>query len=303
MEVVSLFLLLLLPPTDTTGDIAESIQASLRSQLGNVAMAIAPDPLVTPAMWQGPKAPMHAHFVARVAWTAKDKARVELLATKTATTPIASRELTFALQDRKIERGRAIGLVLAELLRESPASAFADAVAPASAPEAVVRQLPRMTFGAIFETERVVSGQWAKGPELINSFVLDQGLQLQVRGMALFAAHQYSDLGFGLGLRWDFLRGDRGRHALGVGLGGDVFRESVVAGDSDHGATSKWNGALVTSLTGRVAIWHWLRLFGEVDLRAVFSGLTFTTGDDSSRHTYSFSQWRPGFAAGMEVAM
>jgi hypothetical protein len=303
MEAVSLFLLLLLPPTDTTGDIAESIQASLRSQLGNVAMAIAPDTLVTPAMWQGPKAPMHAHFVARVVWTAKDKARVELLATKTAMTPSASRELTFASQDRKIERGRAIGLVLAELLRESPASAFADGVALAAAPEIVPHQPPRMSFGGIFETERVMSGQWAVGPELINSFALYQGLQLQVRGMALFAARQYSDLGFGLSLRWDFLRGDRGRRSIGIGLGGDVFRESVAAGDSDHGATSKWNGALVTSLTGRVAIWSWLRLIGEVDLRAVSGGLTFMTGDDANRHTYSFSQWRPGFAAGIEVTM
>jgi hypothetical protein len=303
MEVVSLFLLLLLPPTDTTGDIAESIQASLHSQLGNVAMAIAPDTLVTPAMWQGPKSPMHARFVARVAWTAKDKARVELLATKTATTTSASRELTFASQDRKIERGRAIGLVLAELLRESPASAFADAAVPTAAPEVVAHRPPRMAFSGMFETERAMSGQWAMGPELMNSFEIDQGLHLQARGMALFAAHQYSALGFGLGLRWDFLRGDHGRHALGVGLGGDVFRESVVAGDSDHGAASKWNGALVTSLIGRVAIWRWLRLVGEVDLRAVFGGLTFTTGDDSKRHTYGFSQWRPGFATGIEVAM
>jgi hypothetical protein len=141
------------------------------------------------------------------------------------------------------------------------------------------------------------------GPELTNSLALGQGLQLLVRGMALFADRQYSDLGFGLGLRLDFLRGDRDRHALGVGLGGDFLRESVVAGESDSGPTSNWNGALVASLTGRVTVWRWLRLVGEVDLRAVFGSLTFTTGDDSNRHTYSFSHWRPGIIAGIEFAM
>src|SRR5512138_2120442 len=133
MPAATLFLLLLLPPADTTGDLAAGLQTSLREQLGDVAMAIVPDTLVTPAMWQGPGAAMRARFVARVAWLDQDRVRIELLATQAHATPVSARDLAFAPQDSKPERGRAVGLALAELLRESPAAAFSTKDFPAVA--------------------------------------------------------------------------------------------------------------------------------------------------------------------------
>ncbi len=304
MQAAALFLLLLLPPADTTGDMAAGIQASLRQQLGDIAMAIAPDTLVTPAMWQGPKAPLRARFVARIGWIGKDLVRLDLLSPQ-ASAPGSgnSRELAFAAQDAKLERGRAVGLVLAELLRESPAAAFAAPPAPATAVAAAPPAQPGLAFGAAFTTERALTPHWAMGPTLTYGLALGQAFRVEARGMALFAADQYSDLGFGFGVRWDFLRSSQGRHLLGLGVGGDVFREAATGGDSDQGTPSKWNGALVASLAGRLTLWRWLRAVVGAELRAVSGGLTLVVGEDATERTYQAAHWRPGFSAGLELAM
>ncbi len=71
MEPAALLLLILLPPQDATGNLAVGIKTSLHGELGEVAMAVVPDSLVTPAMWQGENAHMRARFVARVVWNKK----------------------------------------------------------------------------------------------------------------------------------------------------------------------------------------------------------------------------------------
>lgn len=301
MQVAALFLLLLLPPAETTGEMAAGLQASLRQQLGDVAMAIAPDTLVTPAMWRGPKAPMRARFVARIAWTGKDKLRVELLAAETGATGLPSRELAFSPRDDRRERGRALGLVLAELLRESPASAFTAPAAPMPI-AAASATTPHLAFGAAFATERAFAGHWAMGPKLSYGFGLGHALWIEARGVALFADDQYSDLGFGMGLRWDFVHGQDGRYLLGAGLGADVFRDATTADDADHGTPSKWNGALVASLASRLTLWRWLRLVLEVQVRAVSGGMTLVVGEDLAQRTYEAGHWRPGFSLGLEIA-
>ena len=313
MEVAPLFLLLLLPPADTTGDTAAGIQASLRRELGDVAMAIAPDTLVTPAMWQGERAQLHARFIARIEWKSQDKATVELLASPSASPRSKSsqaRELVFAAQDGKAERGRAIGLVLAELLRESPASAFTDATHVTSASESTLvseagpAPPSRLALGGMFTTEREMSGNWAMGPELTYGFGLGEALCLQASGWALFgSADQYANFGFGLGLRWEFLRARQGAHALGIGLAGDVFRESAGSGSDNSSAASNWNAGLGARLAGRLTVWRTLRLVGEFNMWMVSKAMTLTVGDDANRRTFALSHWRPRFAVGLELAM
>jgi hypothetical protein len=303
MDAAPLFLLLLLPPADTTGDTAAGIQDSLRRELGEIAVALAPDTLVTPAMWRGEKAQLRARFVAKVEWASKHAARIELLASG----PSESRQirvLTFAPQDSRLERGRAIGLVLAELMRESPASAFVAPGSGASPPKAESSTTTRLAPAAMFAVERAMSGNWAMGPELRNGFGLSQAWCLQISGWAIFGrADKYSAVGFGLGARWDFLRLRDGRLALGLGLGVEPFHESATVHSDDHGSPSTWSLAVNGSLAGRVALWRWLRLVAEFDMRAVTNALSLTVGEDAGRRTYSYSHWRPGFSAGIEIAM
>jgi hypothetical protein len=302
MDAAPLFLLLLLPPADTTGDTAAGIQASLRRELGDVAMAVAPSTLVTPAMWQGEKAQLRARFVAKVEWTTKDKANVELLASPSSHSSV--RVLAFAPLDGKLERGRAIGLVLAELLRESPAAAFTAAVPAAGAAKANAAPPARLAIGAMVTTERATSGNWATGPELTYGYGLSPAFCLHASGFALFgSSDSYLDIGFGLGARWDFLRSPDGRRALGIGLGAEFLHESAGSSSDEHRSVSQWNLALGGRLAGRVTLWRMLRLVGEFDMQAVTRATSHNVGDDWDRRTYSYSRWRPGFALGLELGM
>lgn len=304
MELASLFLLVLLPPADSTGDIAVAVEASLRHELGDVAMAIAPDTLVTPAMWQGEKAQMHARFVAHLMWKQNNRASVELISLATTASGQGdrrTRELPFAPQDGKSERGRAIGLVMAELLRESPSSAWAGTKMSLAG----LDRPSRLVLGGMFAMERVRSGNWAVGPELIYDFALIDGLRLEASGTALFSStYQYTEIGVGAGVAWDFLRSQRGRHALGIGLEGDVIHESAALSADNATSGSDWHVALGAGLGGRLTVWRSLRLIGEFDVRAASGGMVLTAKDDTRvTGATSFSRWRPAFALGIELAI
>ncbi|HEX7509020.1 MAG TPA: hypothetical protein VF550_19760 [Polyangia bacterium] len=306
MELTTLFLLVLLPPADATGDTASAVTASLRRELGDVAMAIAPDTLVTPAMWQGEKAQMRARFIVHLVWKDKDKAGIEVFAPTSIKDPVGfrrSRVLAFSPQDGKAERGRAIGLVVAELLRESPASSLIPAASAVDRSTAAGSP-SHVVLGGMLAAERVRAGNWAMGPELTYDFGLSEALRLQASGSALFgSADQYTGIGAAVGIFWDFLHSERGRQALGIGLEVGALRESATMGSGDHGgSTSKWNVVLGPSLAGRLTVWRSLRIVGAFGLRLSSGEMTLTVGDDT-KTTYTFSRWRPVGALGLEVAL
>jgi hypothetical protein len=308
MELASLFLLVLLPPADATGDTAAAVTESLRSQLGDIAMAIAPDTLVTPAMWRGERAPMRARFVVHLVWKEKDTASIEIFSQTSAAGADGlpkPRELVFDAKDSKSERGRAIGLVVAELLRESPASALDTAILAAHKAATEPGSPSRMVLGGMFAIERVRAGNWAMGPELTYDFGLTDALRLQASGTVLFgSADQYTGIGGDVGVFWDFLRSERGRHALGIGLEAGARRESATWAASDNSrSVSKWNFAAGPSMRGRLTVWRTLRIVGEADLRATSETMSLIIGEDQGRTTHSFSRWRPVFALGLEFAL
>jgi hypothetical protein len=156
----------------------------------------------------------------------------------------------------------------------------------------------------MFASERVRAGTWAMGPKLTYDFGLSEALRLQVAGTALFSsADQYNDIGVGAGIFWDFLLSERGRNALGIGLGLDGLRESAAGSVDNAAATSKWNLAAGAVLGGRVMVWRNLRVIGDFVVRATSGTMSLTTGEDSNRRQYSFSRWRPGFALGLAYAL
>ena len=304
MEIASLFLLVLLPPADASGDMASAVEASLRHELGDIAMAIEPDTLVTPAMWQGEKTQMHARFVAHLVWMEKSKASIEIVSMPSAGAEkgaTSTRLLTFSPQDSTRERGRAIGLVMAELMRESPAtvlvgSGLGQAAVPAAGPSRVV-------LGGMFAVERANAGNWAMGPVLSYNFGLSDAFRLQASGTALFgSADQYQEIGMGMGVGWDFLHSAHGRHALGLGLEVDGLHESATHAGDNAPAASLWNMAIGGSLAGHVTLWRWLRVNGEVDFRSWLRQMAVTYGE-GVKTTYHYSRWRPVFALGLEIAL
>jgi len=306
MELTGLLLLVLLPPEDATGETAVGIRASLRQEFGEVAMAVAPDTLVTPAMLRGKKAQMRARFVARLAWEQKNRARLELLAVPARTggpENKRSRWLTFAPQDSDSERGRAIGLVLAEMMREWPSSAWTDTPTAVNVPVPAPVAFPHFELGALFATERVAGGSWAMGPRVTYAYGLSEALWLGASGTPLFASqYNYIQVGFGLGATWRFLRWEGGRHALGIGVEADLMRESATTTANGGGHVSGWYGAAGANLVAIISVGRFLRVAGQVNWRATSGTMTLVSGGGYGRPEISFSRWRPGLALGLEVA-
>ena len=311
MELATLFLLVLLPPADATGDTATAVTASLRRELGDVAMAIAPDTLVTPAMWQGEKAQMHARFVVHLVWKDKDRAGIEVFAPTSAKDGEGfrrSRDLAFSPQDSKAERGRAIGLVVAELLRESPASALVPAPPTVDSSTPGSGSPSHLVLGGMFATERVRTGNWAMGPELTYDFGLSEAVRLQISGAALFgSADQYTGVGAEVSVYWDFLRSQRGRHALGIGLAVGALRESATGSSDNAQSVSYWGLTYGPSLGGRLTVWRGLRIVGEASLRVTSGTMTVNLDSESSGYDkkiqHNFERLRPVFALGLDYAL
>jgi hypothetical protein len=312
MEATALFLLLLLPPADTAGETAAGIQASLHHELGEASMVIAPETLVTPSMWQGERAPMRARFVVRVSRKNADSVRIDLLADSGSETYHGGRDLAFAPEDGKADRGRAIGLVIAELLRSSPTAAWADGKAggaPSVAPS-------RLQLGGAFAAEQPAAGSWAYGPALTYGFGLSEAFQLRASAMALFGSRdQYKDMGLTVGANWDFLRWGQNRHALGVGLFAGYLYESATftVGTGEHSSTStpaQSNLEVGLNLRGRLGLWRSLRLVAEGGVRLVsnrIAGPTTIPGDDEVtlpvKSPVVYQRWRPMFSVGLELPM
>jgi hypothetical protein len=305
MELASLLLLVLLPPAEATGATASAIESALRAELGDVAIAIAPDSVVTPAMWQGDNPQVRARFVARISWPGPNSATVIWAATASGKQGGRStRDLTFSPQDGKAERGRAIGLVLAAMLRESPTAAWLPA-GDLAAKAAAGHSHPRFALGAMFDAEWLRSGNWGMGPEATYDFGLSEAIRLRGSAVALFGSpDHFSAIGFGLAGAWDFLRSDDGRHAMGAGLRLDVFHESTGASGDNVQGDSHWNVALGPWLDGRVTVWRSWRVLAAVGLGGTLSKMTLSVGDERGPTTYSsYSRWRPVLALGVSYAL
>ena len=279
------------------------MERSLRSELGEVAMATVPDTLVTPAMLE---VRYRARFVARVAWAGKDKASIEVTSSPAASADPAyraSRVLAFSPHDRKSERGRAIGLVVAGLLRESPVAALSLGAASTPAwPTEPAR--PGPVLGASFEMERANVGNWAMGPALFFDLRLLASLRLRVSANALLG-DQYVDVGSAVDVRWSFLQSNSERHGVAVGLGVLVFHESASTSGEHGGSASQWNLGFWGGLSAHTTLWKSLRAVGQVGLRATARGMSYDYGeeDEGERRTVTFSHWRPELGLGLAYAL
>jgi hypothetical protein len=255
---------------------------------------------------------MRARFVVRVSRKNADSVRIDLLAGSGSETYHGGRDLAFAPEDGKADRGRAIGLVIAELLRSSPTAAWTDGKAggrPSVSPS-------RLQLGGAFAAEQPAAGLWAYGPALTYAFGLSEAFQLRASAMALFGARdQYKDMGLTAGANWDFLRWGQNHYALGVGLFGGYLYESATftVGTHDYSTTStpsQSNLEVGLNLRGRLAFWRSLRVVAEGGIRLMsnrIAGPTTIPGDDGVTYPVKspivYQRWRPMFSVGLELPM
>lgn len=308
MEFAKLLLLILLPSADAGTDMTAAIQAALYQDLGQVAIAVAPDTPSSRKSWQNPQGAFKARYVARFDWVAKRKARIELWRgdqVGKAKNRIGMREVSFAATDATAEQGRAIGLVIVQLMRELPDSdLFPPAPAAVAAAPVPPPAPPANFFVGRFNVEHARSGGWTYGPEVLALIRLSPRLCAQGNVfVGMDGDEGYTEVGFGAGVAYFPLQSTDLRHGLGVGLRLGAFREWVREGEEDEVSTKiHWAPTVAGEVTGYVGIWRSLQAHAAMGLRGSTGELSFTVGEDSSRRTYTYGSWRPAFSVGLGFA-
>jgi hypothetical protein len=145
MELGSLLLLILLPPADAASDLASEVQAALDQDLGQVVIAVVSDEKGRQSTWRDRGGDFKSRFVSRLVWKNSQTATVDLYRGQSKAAPsdlVRTRDLNFSRSDSSRDRGRAIGLVLVQLMQELPRVVVENtpvAVAPAIAPVSPLR--------------------------------------------------------------------------------------------------------------------------------------------------------------------
>ena len=322
MEFATLLLLILLPAADAGTDMTAAIQATLYKDLGQVAIAVAPDSASSRKAWQEKNGDFRAKYVAHFEWLTNRRARVELWrgnSVDKAEARIGMREVPFSPVDDTAERGRAIGLVIVQLMRELPE---ADLIMPKLKPEVVVVEGPGSpqapplldnSVGALMSFSRPNSEDWSIGPEIVASLTVLPHLSAQAfASFGLGGVNNYSEIGMGLGAAYFPLQSANLRHGLGAAMRLGLYRESaqnsVPVVGSEHTSTiqeNHWELGITPEILGYISVWKSLQLYGVAGLRRDTG--TFQTksviGDDKPiTTTYTYQAWRPSFSVGVGLA-
>lgn len=314
MELGSLLLLILLPPADAASDLAAEVQAMLYRDLGQVAIAVVSDQGNVQATWQDRGGHFKSRFVSRLVWKNPRIATVNLYGGPSKAAPsdlVKTRDVSFGRGDSSRERGRAIGLVLVQLLGEMPGAVGAKppvetapaAAAPAAAPVAAPVVPHRNAFVVDMYTEHVSAENWGLGPEITVSHTLIPALQVRGFGLALFGSQDaYTEFGAGAGVTWLFWRQVEGQR--GLGLEGDVglCRGTITTSGDDGGSHGNVSGSFRAAATSYVHVSDSLFVGASLGLRALTSSLSYSFGDDHKTYrSHPLLRWFFTFGAGFTL--
>jgi hypothetical protein len=284
---MELLLLILLPPPDAASDLASAVQAALYQDLGQVAIAIVSDEKSALSTWHDRTGDFKSRFVSRLVWKNPRTATVNLYRGQSKAAAgdlVKTRDVNFSRADTSRDRGRAIGLVLVQLMRELPGVLVENT--PVVAAPAVAPVSPHLNaFVVDMYTERVSTENWGLGPELtvVHNFI--PALQVRGFGLAIFGSQDsYTEFGAGAGVTWLFWRQAAGQR--GIGLEGDagICRGTVTAPGEGGGSHGNVSGSFRAAATGYVHVSGSLFVGASLGLRALTSSLSYTFGDD--RKTY-----------------
>ena len=312
MEFASLLLLILLPASDAGTDMTAAIQAALYRDLGQVAIAVAPDTASSRKSWQEANGDYRAKYVTRFTWSRKHKARVELWRGQGVGDPkdrLGMREITFSPSDATAERGRALGLVVVQLMRELP-EADLGMPKPTPQPVVIVEAPPAPTPSprghaavALLSFSRAASGVWTYGPEIVASLHVLPHVSVQASiAFGQGSENGYSELGPGLGAAYFPWQSSDLRQGVGLGLRLGLYRESAQTGHEPPVTMRNWEVAATPQVLGYFGIWRQIQAHAAVGLRRDTGTFSTEVGDDSDRMRFTYSAWRPSFSLGLGLA-
>lgn len=309
MEFAPLLLLILIPAADTASESTAAIQAALYQELGPVGIAIAADTPEARAPWQGKDGRVLVRYFSRLVWKSPHKIHIELWEGEgpdSGTLPKAARDVAFSEADSIRERGRAIGLVLAHLLREQ-APTTTGITLPKATPPPVLQS--RNSIEASMEIETYSQANMALGPSIsanvdVRDYLWVHGFVYVLQGFF----HGYNEFGFGTGATWPALRTVDSRFVVGPRLEAALHREAVSPEMEDlHGRTNVWSLSLEARLWGTATIWRSLQMIAGIGARAQTSILKYSMDEEDSKEhetstTYQSKRFRFHASLGLGIS-
>jgi hypothetical protein len=312
MNSSAIILLLLVPKSDVGGEVVKGVMSTLTTVEFNERLAVQvdadrPGRLDAKAVSRAAHAP---NFAARVAWQDERRLSATLVVREVlpGSVPYHSmnRVVVFEPADSPREKGRALGLVLASMLRSLagvPEPAAESAVPPSS--EVPQRHAVRL-LGALL---LVSGGEWSAGGEVGYRLALSP--HVGFRSAALLRSGRVSGItgavstvGAGIGGDYVFIRSPSWTVAMALDI--LAIRQGwigqITAADDGGGKTGNtvhWNAIFRPSVEGQLRVSRWLSIVGVVGFEVAASKES-QKGEDSIVHAPS--QVYPLFMLGPATA-
>lgn len=312
----AIVLLLLVPRSDVGGEVVNTalatlINGELQPRLAVQVDVDRPGQLDVKTVPRGRQAP---NYAARMVWQDERRLSATLVVREVVSGSVPYRSITravaFAPADAPSEKGRALGLVLASMLRSlvglpEPGESQSSAAGPAPSPALAERQAVRL-LGALL----LVSGsEWAAGGEVGYRLALSP--HLGCRASALVRSGRVSGImgrvstvGAGLGADAPLIRS----HSWTLAVTLDVlavrqgWTGAISTSDDSSGRqgnTVHWNAIFRPGVEGQLGLVRWLSIIGFVGFEVAVSKES-STGDDTI--VRSPSQVYPLFMLGAGTA-
>jgi hypothetical protein len=270
-----------------------------------VAIAVVPDEKSAQSTWRDRVGNFKSRFVSRLVWKNSRTATVNLYGGQSKADPnnlVKTRDINFSRSDSSRERGRAIGLVLVQLLRELPGVIEAKTpveVAPVVAP---VSSRPN-AFVVDMYSEHVSAENWGLGPQLTVAHNFIPALRVRGFGLAIFGSQDsYTEFGAGAGATWLFWRQAAGQRALGLEGDLGICRGTVTAPGEGGGSHANVSGSFRAAATGYVHVSDSLFVGASLGLRGLTSSLSYSFGDDHKTYrSHPLLRWYFSLGAGFSI--
>ena len=289
MDVPTIILLLLVPRADVGGDVVKAVLSTLTTTEFGQRLAVQidadrPGRLDVKAVSRAPQRP---NFAARVVWQDERRLSATLVVREVVSDSVpyhsVSRVVAFAPADAPREKGRALGLVLASMLRSLaglPEPAGENVVVnPPSSEIAGETQLHAVrALGAML---LVAGGEWAAGVEVGYRLALLPRLGFRAAVLARSGRvsgikGSVSTLGAGLGA--DAVLIHSPSWTMAVTLDIMAIRQGwiglITAGDDGSGKTGDtvhWNAIFRPGVEGQLRLAPWLSIVGLVGFEVAAS--------------------------------
>jgi hypothetical protein len=304
MNVPTIVLLLLVPRSDVGGDVIKAVLSTLTATEFNQQLAVQvdadrPGRLDVKALSRAAQAP---NFAARLVWQDERRLSATLVVRQVVSGSVPyqsmSRVVVFAPADAPREKGRALGLVLASMLRSlaglpEPGAENVAVIPPATEIAAGGAQLHAVRLlGAVL---LVGDGEWAAGGEVGYRLALSP--HLGFRSAALVRSGRVSGIqggvstvGAGIGADYFLIRSPS--WIMAVTLDVLAIRQGwtgVISVSDDKqtmGDTVHWNAIFRPGVEGQLRLTHWLSIVGLVGFEVAASKES-QRGEDTIVHSPS----------------